>query len=204
MLLTPYNNEQNSRLSSRELRGVIGWIRISRDTIDVDRAAELQNKLPENSYELANIFLGGVTLDQCCFHRLGINERKNQLPADFFAESLDSYDRCQKLDHADLRLPRDHLYMICWDTPDENCLGTASLVNITLPIISEDRSFGFELGADPSVKITSTSDFLGPSWEEAEKVHASRASATCKESRSEPAKDLWKTSFGNTVDQIMP
>ena len=39
--------------------------------------------------------------------------------------------------------------------------GRSSLVNITPPIISEDGSFGIEIGAEPSVKIT-TSDSLGP------------------------------------------
>ena len=51
--------------------------------------------------------------------------------------------------------------MINGETPEENCLGGSCLVNITPPIISVGGSFGLELGAEPSVKI-STSDFFGP------------------------------------------
>ena len=46
-------------------------------------------------------------------------------------------------------------------TPDENCLGASSRMNMTPRIISVGGSCGLEDGTEPSVKIT-TSAFWGP------------------------------------------
>ena len=55
----------------------------------------------------------------------------------------------------------NHLCTISFGTSEENCLGESSRVNMTPPIISVAGSFGLELGAEPSVKIT-ISDFREP------------------------------------------